>query len=145
MGSYETDVKYAVHVLHDNDKSVVVSLDIEYDAIVRQKTGIAVNTLDIRGRTPFGMLGIIVPCLQRLPRVWTLLPEFSQGFTGYDAHGEDYILLPIGDQAFIFSNPFYALRSGVDRMAFRPVQLHGWDFVYRNNLKRIFLPPKTSL
>lgn len=109
MGSCEPDVKYAVHVLHDNDKSVVVSLDIEYDAIVRQKTGIAVNTLDIRGRMPLGMLGIIVPCLQRLPRVWMLLPEFSQGFAGYDAHDADYILLPIRDQAFVFFKLICAL------------------------------------
>lgn len=111
MGPYETDVKYAVQVLHDNDESVVVSLDIEYDAVVRQKTGIAVNTLDIRGRTPLGVLGIIVPCLQWLPRVWMLLPEFSQGFTGYNTHAVDYNLLPIRDQALFFSELNFCLNS----------------------------------
>lgn len=47
MSSYETDVKYAVHVLDHHDKTVVVSLDIEYHAIICQKTGIAVDILDI--------------------------------------------------------------------------------------------------
>jgi hypothetical protein len=32
-----------------------------------------------------------------------LITEFSKDFTGYDAHGIDYILLPIRDQALFFS------------------------------------------
>lgn len=48
MSAYEANEQYAVSVLDSHDKSVIVSLDVENDPVVGQKTGIAVNALDVR-------------------------------------------------------------------------------------------------
>lgn len=47
MSAYEADKQYAVSVLDSHDKSVVISFDVKYDPVVGQKTGIAVNILDV--------------------------------------------------------------------------------------------------
>ena len=63
MSAYEADIQYAMSVLDNHDKPVVVSLDVEYDPVVGQKAGIAVNIPDVCRRTPFRVLGIFIPCL----------------------------------------------------------------------------------
>ena len=63
MSAYEADIQYAMSVLDNHDKSVVVALDVEYDPVVGQKAGIAVNILDVCRGTPFRVPGIVVPCL----------------------------------------------------------------------------------
>jgi len=50
-------------VLDSHDKSVIVPLDIEYDPVVGQKAGIAVNILDVCRSMPFGLLNIVIPRL----------------------------------------------------------------------------------
>jgi hypothetical protein len=52
-----------VGVLDSHDKSVIVPLDIEYDPVVSQKAGIAVNILDVCRCMPFVMLNIVIPRL----------------------------------------------------------------------------------
>lgn len=88
MSAHEADKQYAVSVLDGHDKAVLVPLDVEYDPVVGQKTGVAVNSLDVCRRMPFGALHIIMPRLQWLPCVGVPVPEFSEGFAGYDTHGE---------------------------------------------------------
>jgi hypothetical protein len=63
MSTDKADKKYAVSILHGHDKSVIVPLDIEYDTVVGQKAGIAVNILYVCRSMPFGLLNIIIPCL----------------------------------------------------------------------------------
>jgi hypothetical protein len=47
MSAYEADIQYAMSIQDNYDKPVVVSLDVEYDPVVGQKAGIAVNILDV--------------------------------------------------------------------------------------------------
>ncbi len=63
MSTYEADIQYAVSVLDGHDKSVIVPLYIEYDSVIGQNTGIAVNIFDVCRRMPFGVLNIIIPRL----------------------------------------------------------------------------------
>lgn len=48
MSAYEANVQNAVSVLDSHDKPVIVSLDVENDPVIGQKTGIAVNAFDVR-------------------------------------------------------------------------------------------------
>lgn len=47
MGANKPDIDDAMPVNHDYNHSVVVAFDIEHNSIVSQKTGIAVNSLDV--------------------------------------------------------------------------------------------------
>jgi hypothetical protein len=63
MSAYKADVQYAMSIQDNHDKPVVVSLDVEYDPVVGQEAGVAVNVLDVCRRTPFRVPGIVIPCL----------------------------------------------------------------------------------
>jgi len=83
----ETDVDDTVLVLYGYDQPVLVPLDIENDPIVCDETGIAIDILDIGRRFPYGMLGVYIPCLQRVLRIRMAVPKFFKGSPGDDPHG----------------------------------------------------------
>jgi hypothetical protein len=52
MSANKPDKDNAVVVLNSNDQSVVIAFDIEYHSILSHKTGVSVNSFDVRWSSP---------------------------------------------------------------------------------------------
>lgn len=78
-----------------------------------------------------------------------LVPEFSQGFTGYDAHGVKYILIPMREQVSFYGS--YGWRRGRNEACSAVIEIamqgceqvgcncHGWHFPARRTPQVISL------
>lgn len=86
MRTDKADIYYAETIFHHNNHSIIISFYVEYNAIIRQETCIAINTLDVRWLFPIRMFYVRIPCLQRLATIGVIFPKFSQGFAGYNSH-----------------------------------------------------------
>lgn len=74
----ESDVDRLERVEHANDESIGISLDVEHNTIVRQKTGRPVARLHILRCRPVRGAGFAIPHLQRPLGIGVLFPELSE-------------------------------------------------------------------
>ena len=73
MRPYETDIHDTVLILYGRDQSIPVPFDIENHPIILDKTGIAIDILNVCRRLPCGVLDITVPRLQ-----YNMIPSWEQ-------------------------------------------------------------------
>src|SRR6266545_1652309 len=87
MRADEPDEHHAPVVVHRYDETIVVALDVENHAVVRDEARVPVRGLDIGGRAPIGAAGQRVPGAQRDFGVAMRLPEIPQRAQRDDPHG----------------------------------------------------------
>jgi hypothetical protein len=86
MGTDKSDEHDTLLVPDSNDQSIIVTLKIENDSVISNKTGISIHGLNGPRIFPGCMLGVVIPCLEWLSYILVLLPKFSELFSGYDSH-----------------------------------------------------------
>ena len=86
MCTYGTDIHDTVLILYGHDQPILVPFDIENNPIVWDKTGIAIDILNICRRLPYGVLDIIIPGLQWLSCIRMLVPKSFKSFSGDNTH-----------------------------------------------------------
>jgi hypothetical protein len=86
MGADKSDEHNTMLIPDSDDQSIIVTLKIEDDPVVSNKTGISIHGLNVRRIFPYCMLGVVIPCLKWLSHILVLLPKFSELLSGYDAH-----------------------------------------------------------
>jgi hypothetical protein len=86
MRTYEPDVARSERIVDRNDQPVLVPFDIENDPVLADDAGVRIDTLDVHGRVPVSLTGIVVPRAQRLLGVGVLLPELSKRTESDDPH-----------------------------------------------------------
>ena len=75
-----------LRVAYGNKQTEVVTLDIEDHPIVCQKTGVAMDGLDVGGRSPIRIADFGIPAPQGNFGLRMAHPEFTQCFDGDNSH-----------------------------------------------------------
>ena len=88
VASDETDEHDARPVIYGNYQPVLVSTDVENDAIVSKNTCVSIARLDVGRRTPVGNACFMKPRPQRLLGITAMgsCPELHQSFTSNYSH-----------------------------------------------------------
>ena len=86
MRADEPDEYHAPVVVHRRDQTVIVALDVEHGAVVRDHAGVPVRSLDFHWVPPIRAACQRVPGTQRDFGVWVLFPEIPQRGQCDDPH-----------------------------------------------------------
>jgi hypothetical protein len=74
----ESSVAHTVPVIDGDDEPVLVSANVENDAVVADDTRVRINPLDVGRRSPICFPYVVVPSPQRRLRIGVFCPELAQ-------------------------------------------------------------------
>src|ERR1700678_873169 len=83
-------------VMHGDDESVVVTLDIEHHTVIRQEAGSAMGQLDFRWTLPLRTASLCMPDAQRNLSPWMLGPKRPQRAQRNNSHVQSYRAPTVG-------------------------------------------------
>jgi hypothetical protein len=86
MHSDEPDVNHSIMINDQNHQPVMIAFDVKHDPVIGQKTGISVNSFDIRRTGPTCAFDIMKPGLQGNGSIRVLFPKFPQNTPADDPH-----------------------------------------------------------